>query len=73
MSQVSGISVIFECLLDEEEKALKENPINSLKWAEVVIDVNNIIKVRNATFLLPSSFSTVIITSRPYTMTSIQL
>ena len=56
MSQVSGISVIFECLLDEEEKALKENPINSLKWAEVVIDVNNIIKVRNATFLLPSSF-----------------
>ncbi|XP_062404993.1 nuclear pore complex protein Nup133 [Sardina pilchardus] len=42
--EVSGISAIFECLLDEEEKALKENPITSLKWAQIVIEVNVIIK-----------------------------
>lgn len=43
--QVSSISALFECLLDEEEKALKENPITSQRWAQTVIDVNIIIKV----------------------------
>ncbi|XP_076851304.1 nuclear pore complex protein Nup133 [Brachyhypopomus gauderio] len=42
--EVSQISSIFECLLDEEEAWLKENPPGSEKWAEVVIHVNNIIK-----------------------------
>ncbi|XP_030636232.1 nuclear pore complex protein Nup133 [Chanos chanos] len=42
--EVSQISSIFECLLDEEEKALKENPVDSVQWAEVVLNVNNIIK-----------------------------
>uniref|UniRef100_A0AAY4DP90 Nuclear pore complex protein Nup133 n=1 Tax=Denticeps clupeoides TaxID=299321 RepID=A0AAY4DP90_9TELE len=42
--EVSQISSIFECLLDEEEKALSENPVDSVQWAEVVLDVNSIIK-----------------------------
>uniref|UniRef100_A0A4W4GJP4 Nucleoporin Nup133/Nup155-like C-terminal domain-containing protein n=1 Tax=Electrophorus electricus TaxID=8005 RepID=A0A4W4GJP4_ELEEL len=42
--EVSQISSIFECLLDEEEAWLKESPPGSEKWAEVVINVNNIIK-----------------------------
>ncbi|KAI4880083.1 hypothetical protein NFI96_025378 [Prochilodus magdalenae] len=42
--EVSQISSIFECLLDEEEKCLKENPVASVKWAEVVLNVNTIIK-----------------------------
>ncbi|XP_036413651.1 nuclear pore complex protein Nup133 [Colossoma macropomum] len=42
--EVSQISSIFECLLDEEEKCLKENPVGSVKWAEVVLNVNTIIK-----------------------------
>ncbi|XP_051559907.1 nuclear pore complex protein Nup133 [Myxocyprinus asiaticus] len=42
--EVSQISSIFECLLDEEEKALKENPDDSVRWAEVVLNVNDIIK-----------------------------
>uniref|UniRef100_A0A8B9HMN1 Nucleoporin 133 n=1 Tax=Astyanax mexicanus TaxID=7994 RepID=A0A8B9HMN1_ASTMX len=42
--EVSQISSIFECLLDEEEKCLKSNPVGSVKWAEVVLNVNIIIK-----------------------------
>ncbi|KAA0721879.1 Nuclear pore complex protein [Triplophysa tibetana] len=42
--EVSAISSIFECLLDEEEKGLKENPDESVRWAEVVLNVNDIIK-----------------------------
>ncbi|KAI5089830.1 nuclear pore complex protein Nup133, partial [Silurus meridionalis] len=42
--EVSRISSIFESLLDEEEKCLKENPVTSVKWAEVVLSVNIIIK-----------------------------
>ncbi|XP_060755074.1 nuclear pore complex protein Nup133 [Neoarius graeffei] len=42
--EVSQISSIFESLLDEEEKCLKENPVTSVKWAEVVLNVNNIVK-----------------------------
>ncbi|XP_052383707.1 nuclear pore complex protein Nup133-like [Oncorhynchus keta] len=42
--EVSQISSVFECLLEEEERTLKENPVDSVKWAEVVISVNTIIK-----------------------------
>lgn len=42
--EVSRISSIFESLLDEEEKCLKENPVTSVKWGEVVLNVNIIIK-----------------------------
>ncbi|XP_062865729.1 nuclear pore complex protein Nup133 isoform X2 [Trichomycterus rosablanca] len=42
--EVSQISSILESLLDEEEKCLKENPAASVQWAEVVLDVNGIIK-----------------------------
>ncbi|KAL7845456.1 hypothetical protein AOLI_G00236480 [Acnodon oligacanthus] len=42
--EVSQISSIFECLLDEEEKCLKENPVGLVKWAEVVLNVNTIMK-----------------------------
>lgn len=42
--KVSAISCILDCLLDEEEKLLQENPVPSAKWAETVVNVNNIIK-----------------------------
>uniref|UniRef100_A0A3Q1G1H3 Nucleoporin 133 n=1 Tax=Acanthochromis polyacanthus TaxID=80966 RepID=A0A3Q1G1H3_9TELE len=42
--EVSQVSSVFDCLLEEEERSLKENPVDSVQWAEVVITVNNIIK-----------------------------
>uniref|UniRef100_A0A8C3A5V1 Nuclear pore complex protein Nup133 n=1 Tax=Cyclopterus lumpus TaxID=8103 RepID=A0A8C3A5V1_CYCLU len=42
--EVSQISSVFDCLLDEEERSLKENPVDSVQWAEGVLTVNNIIK-----------------------------
>ncbi|KAM4611369.1 nuclear pore complex protein Nup133 [Polymixia lowei] len=42
--EVSQISSVFECLLEEEERSLKENPVDSVQWAEVVLTVNTIIK-----------------------------
>ncbi|XP_008283197.1 nuclear pore complex protein Nup133 [Stegastes partitus] len=42
--EVSQVSSVFDCLLEEEERSLKENPVDSVQWAEAVITVNNIIK-----------------------------
>ncbi|XP_041838895.1 nuclear pore complex protein Nup133 [Melanotaenia boesemani] len=42
--EVSQISSVFDCLLEEEERSLKENPVDSVQWAEVVLTVNNIFK-----------------------------
>uniref|UniRef100_A0A8C4KDN6 Nucleoporin 133 n=1 Tax=Dromaius novaehollandiae TaxID=8790 RepID=A0A8C4KDN6_DRONO len=42
--EVSQIDSIFECLLEEEEQTLKEMPVESIEWAQIVINVNNIIK-----------------------------
>lgn len=42
--EVSQISSVFECLLEEEERSLKENPVDSVQWAEVVLNVNSVIK-----------------------------
>uniref|UniRef100_A0A4W6G6F8 Nuclear pore complex protein Nup133 n=1 Tax=Lates calcarifer TaxID=8187 RepID=A0A4W6G6F8_LATCA len=42
--EVSQVSSVFDCLLEEEERSLKENPVDSVQWAEVVLTVNNIIK-----------------------------
>ncbi|XP_051468943.1 nuclear pore complex protein Nup133 isoform X1 [Apus apus] len=42
--EVSQIDSIFECLLEEEEQILKDVPIESIEWAQIVVDVNNIIK-----------------------------
>ncbi|XP_063740057.1 nuclear pore complex protein Nup133 isoform X2 [Eleginops maclovinus] len=42
--EVSQISSVFDCLLDEEDRSLKENPVDSVQWAEVILTVNNIIK-----------------------------
>ncbi|XP_029988402.1 nuclear pore complex protein Nup133 isoform X2 [Sphaeramia orbicularis] len=42
--EVSQISTVFECLLEEEERSLKDNPVDSVQWAEAVLNVNNIIK-----------------------------
>nr|XP_056709304.1 nuclear pore complex protein Nup133 [Euleptes europaea] len=42
--EVSQIDTIFECLLEEEEQFLKEAPADSVECAEMVINVNNIIK-----------------------------
>lgn len=44
---MSQISSIFECLLDEEEKVLKEHS-DAARWAEVVLNVNDIVKVSNS-------------------------
>ncbi|XP_073194155.1 nuclear pore complex protein Nup133 isoform X3 [Lepidochelys kempii] len=44
LHQVSQIDTIFECLLDHEEQILKDTPIESIEWAQIVVDVNNIIK-----------------------------
>ncbi len=43
---MSQISSVFDCLLEEEECSLKENPVDSVQWAEVVVTINNIIKVQ---------------------------
>ncbi|XP_068795142.1 nuclear pore complex protein Nup133 isoform X1 [Struthio camelus] len=42
--EVSQIDSIFECFLEEEEQILKEMPVESIEWAQIVINVNNIIK-----------------------------
>ncbi|XP_068176928.1 nuclear pore complex protein Nup133 [Antennarius striatus] len=42
--EVSQISSVFDCLLEEEERTLKENTVDSVQWAEVVLNINNIIK-----------------------------
>ncbi|KAF7213321.1 nuclear pore complex protein Nup133 [Nothobranchius furzeri] len=42
--EVSQISSVFECLLEEEERSLKVNPVDSVQWAEVVLTINSIIK-----------------------------
>ncbi|KAM6972180.1 nuclear pore complex protein Nup133 [Aplochiton taeniatus] len=42
--EVSQISSVFECLLEEEERTLKDSPADSAKWAEVVLSVNTIIR-----------------------------
>ncbi|XP_064177586.1 nuclear pore complex protein Nup133 [Anguilla rostrata] len=42
--EVSQISTIFECLLEEEERTLKDHPVDSVEWGEVVVNINNIIK-----------------------------
>lgn len=44
--KVSQIDSIFECLLEEEEQILKDMPIESIEWAQIVVNVNNIIKVQ---------------------------
>lgn len=45
---MSQISSVFDCLLEEEERSLKENSVDSVQWAQVVLTVNNIIKVRSS-------------------------
>ncbi|CAN9510775.1 unnamed protein product [Ophioblennius macclurei] len=42
--EVSQISSLFDCLLEEEERSLKENPMDSVQWADCVLTVNSIIK-----------------------------
>ncbi|OXB58236.1 hypothetical protein ASZ78_001116, partial [Callipepla squamata] len=42
--EVSQIDSIFGCLLEEEEQILRELHIESVEWAQVVVNVNNIIK-----------------------------
>ncbi|KAM6279105.1 nuclear pore complex protein Nup133 [Porphyrio hochstetteri] len=42
--EVSQIDSIFECLLEEEEQILNDMPIESIEWAQIVVNVNNIIK-----------------------------
>lgn len=39
------MDTICECLLEHEEQVLKDSSLESVEWAEVVINVNNILKV----------------------------
>ncbi|XP_006146075.1 nuclear pore complex protein Nup133 [Tupaia chinensis] len=42
--EVSQVDTICECLLDYEEQVLQGSSLDSVEWAEVVIDVNNVLK-----------------------------
>ncbi|KAM9686677.1 nuclear pore complex protein Nup133 isoform 2-T2 [Trichechus inunguis] len=42
--EVSQVDTIFECLLEHEEQVLKDASLESVEWAEMVINVNNILK-----------------------------
>ncbi|XP_043926669.1 nuclear pore complex protein Nup133 [Protopterus annectens] len=42
--QASQIDLVFECLLEKEEKVLKEKMVESVEWGQIVVDVNNILK-----------------------------
>ncbi|XP_006902128.1 PREDICTED: nuclear pore complex protein Nup133 [Elephantulus edwardii] len=42
--EVSQVDTICECLLEHEEQVLKDASLDSVDWAEVVINVNNILK-----------------------------
>ncbi|XP_004384176.1 nuclear pore complex protein Nup133 isoform X1 [Trichechus manatus latirostris] len=42
--EVSQVDTIFECLLEHEEQVLKDTSLESVEWAEMVINVNNILK-----------------------------
>ncbi|EPY81967.1 hypothetical protein CB1_000692043 [Camelus ferus] len=42
--EVSQVDTICECLLEHEEQVLKDVSLESVEWAEVVINVNSILK-----------------------------
>lgn len=44
--QASQVDTICECLLEHEEQVLKDTSMESVEWAEVVINVNSILKVQ---------------------------
>lgn len=47
LPQVSQVDTVCECLLEHEEQVLKDTSLESVEWAEVVINVNSILKVQN--------------------------
>uniref|UniRef100_A0A2K5IRV9 Nuclear pore complex protein Nup133 n=1 Tax=Colobus angolensis palliatus TaxID=336983 RepID=A0A2K5IRV9_COLAP len=47
--EVSQVDTICECLLEHEEQVLRDTPMDAIEWAEVVINVNNILKVQKYT------------------------
>ncbi|XP_005993406.1 nuclear pore complex protein Nup133 [Latimeria chalumnae] len=42
--EISQIDTIFECLLEVEEQVLKDTPVESAEWAQIVVNVNNMLK-----------------------------
>ncbi|XP_066452121.1 nuclear pore complex protein Nup133 [Eleutherodactylus coqui] len=42
--EVSQMDVIFECLIDKEEADLQSTKVDSVEWANIVIDINTILK-----------------------------
>ncbi|XP_038160788.1 nuclear pore complex protein Nup133 isoform X2 [Cyprinodon tularosa] len=42
--EVSQISLLFDCLIEEEMRILKENAVDSVQWADTVKTVNTILK-----------------------------
>ncbi|XP_037676723.1 nuclear pore complex protein Nup133 isoform X3 [Choloepus didactylus] len=42
--EVSQVDSICECLLEHEEQVLKDTALESVEWADVVINVNSILK-----------------------------
>lgn len=42
---MSQVDTICECLLEHEEQVLRATALDAAEWAEVVVDVNSILKV----------------------------
>ncbi|OCT89964.1 nuclear pore complex protein Nup133 [Xenopus laevis] len=42
--EVSQMEIIFECLVDKEEADLESTSIDSVEWANIVVNVNTILK-----------------------------
>lgn len=42
---MSQVDTICECLLEHEEQVLRGTALDAAEWAEVVVDVNSILKV----------------------------
>ncbi|XP_044148051.1 nuclear pore complex protein Nup133 [Bufo gargarizans] len=42
--EVSQMDIIFECLIDKEETDLQSTMMDSIEWANIVVDVNTIMK-----------------------------
>ncbi|KAG8440947.1 hypothetical protein GDO86_006618 [Hymenochirus boettgeri] len=42
--EVSQMDIIFECLVDKEEADLENTPIDSIEWADNVVNINTVLK-----------------------------
>lgn len=45
LPQVSQVDSVCECLLEHEEQVLQDTAMEAAQWADVVVNVSNILKV----------------------------